>query len=130
MNSTYIDKKTQIHIQAHIYDSSVVGHESSVGANSIIQHSIIGPESKIGKSVKITNSIIHSNVEIEDDVTITNSIVQAGSILKSSCTLESGTMLAENISVKSNAVVPTGSLVSLQKYDSDEKKFTNIAADD
>ena len=67
---------------------------------------------------------------IEDDVTITNAIVQAGSILKSSCTLESGTIIAENISVKSNAVVPSGSLVALQKYDSDEKKFITVAQDD
>ena len=60
----YIAQSVKRHLTSRISDASVIGPNSEVRENSIIEQSVIGANCKIGKNVTIKRSIIWDNTEI------------------------------------------------------------------
>ena len=100
--------------------------EGSKSVNSIImsgceifgtvENSVLGSNVIIEKGAVVKNSIIMSDVTISKDVVINYSIIDEGTTIGANAIIgEDGdkkiTVLARNINIKDNAVIPAGAMV-------------------
>lgn len=63
----YLANNVKRHLTCRISDSTVIGANSEVRENSVIEKSVIGDNCKIGQNVTIKRCIIWDNTEIHDN---------------------------------------------------------------
>lgn len=127
----YRESKINTVRSCQIEEDTVIGANTSVGANSIIRQSVIGRNCKIGANVTITESYIWEGCVIEDGVTIDKSIVCNGCIIKCGATVQKGSVLSFGVVIGPDHTVPEYSKICLQpvKDDDDDSDFFESDSD-
>ncbi|KAK8125949.1 translation initiation factor eIF-2B subunit epsilon [Apiospora kogelbergensis] len=111
-NNVYREDEVTINDGCDI-SNAVIGQDTVVGFESIIENSIIGRNCKIGKGVRITNSIIWEDVAIDDNAVVEHSIVaEFTTIGKNSC-LSAGCLIGSGVAVGEGINVPSSSIISV-----------------
>ncbi|KAL8974324.1 MAG: hypothetical protein Q9197_001444 [Variospora fuerteventurae] len=90
----------------------VLGRSTVIGDSSTISHSILGRNSQIGAKAWIEDSYLWGNVKVGDGSTIKKAILAEGVVVGKGCTIEPGVLLAYNVRLADNTVVPRCTKIS------------------
>ncbi|MFA5034737.1 MAG: NDP-sugar synthase [Candidatus Margulisiibacteriota bacterium] len=85
---TLIGDKVVVGPETKINEYSIIGHDVTIGAESLLERAIVWQGSKIGNHVNLSGCIVGFNCTIKDDVRIgegvilaDNSVIERGSII-------------------------------------------------
>lgn len=71
----YLSKDLRRHISSTISDRCVIGKQTEIGANVLIENSVIGDGCKIHDNVKIKDSVIWNDVTIKTGCILEHNLV-------------------------------------------------------
>ncbi|ESP01810.1 hypothetical protein LOTGIDRAFT_225095, partial [Lottia gigantea] len=92
-----------------------IGCNTSIGSNTHIIDSVIGDNCIIGDNVKIKGGYLWENVRVEDDCCIDTAVVASGVTIYRKTTVDVGSVLAWNVQVGPDVVLPPNVLLMSDK---------------
>eukprot|EP00826_Nyctotherus_ovalis_P053995 TRINITY_DN7050_c0_g2_i2.p1 TRINITY_DN7050_c0_g2~~TRINITY_DN7050_c0_g2_i2.p1 ORF type:complete len:668 (+),score=207.12 TRINITY_DN7050_c0_g2_i2:171-2174(+) len=122
-NNIYMDKNIKLSMTCIISDNSVLGSDTEVHDQTIIENSVIGRRCNIGANVRISGSYVWSDVVIEDGCTITEAILCENVVVRKGASVPKGVILDKSVVVCPNKNVPMNVHVSLYTYSAKEKAY-------
>ena len=111
----YVAQNVRRHLTCRISDSTVIGRNSELRENSVIEQSVIGANCIIGQNVTIRRSIIWDNTEIHDNCTIEDSLICDNVVINNNCIVDQGTRIDQNVHIKEGVILAKNTLVSCHK---------------
>jgi translation initiation factor eIF-2B subunit epsilon len=91
-----------------IDSSTVVGSNTSIGAESHIERSIVGEGCHVGKGTRIESSYIWDYATIGHNVRVTKAIVGGETFIGDDCTIGEGALISFGVKIASGTNVPPG----------------------
>jgi len=111
----YVASNVRRHLTSAISDNTVIGQNSEIGQNTIIDQSVIGANCKIGQNVTIKRCIIWDDTEIHDNTTIEDSLICDHVVVNTGCIIEPGSRIDSFVEIKANVVLPRQTLASTRE---------------
>ena len=86
--------------------AGMIGYQSAIGEESVVQATVIGDHCEIGSRVKLDRSFLWDNVEIEDGATVIESILASDCVIKAGAVVNKGCIIGPGVVVGSNVELP------------------------
>jgi translation initiation factor eIF-2B subunit epsilon len=92
--------------------NSVIGSNTSIGANSIVSNCIIGNDCKIGEGVILQNSYVWNGVTIEKGANVTRSILADSTFIGPGSMVSAGCLLSFKVRLSKGSNIPANTALS------------------
>ncbi|KAI0097534.1 eIF4-gamma/eIF5/eIF2-epsilon [Nemania sp. FL0031] len=114
-NNVYQEDDVLVEEHTETIDA-ILGRDTHVGSNSIIQNSIIGRNCKIGSNVRIVNSFIWDDVEIGDEAVVEHSIIADMAHIGKGAAVHEGSLVSSGVQIGEKVDVEASRVLSLIGY--------------
>jgi mannose-1-phosphate guanylyltransferase len=94
--SAIIEKSANVDPSAIVTGGSYIGHNSSIGAGTVIDGSVIFNEVQISSGSRVTNSIVSTAAKIGSDCHIVDTVIAERALIGSNNKLVAGTLVFPN----------------------------------
>ena len=107
-HNIYLSSDVTLAVGTELVEDVVIGHGSSIGANSCISHSSVGHNCVIGKNVTIEGSYIWDNVVIADNCNIRQAILCDHVEVREGVTVQEGCILSYKVVIDAGMTLQAG----------------------
>lgn len=104
----WVGENVEIHPQAKLRGTVILGDGSQVGEDAYLHDSVIGPKTKILDGAQIFDSVIWSDCEIGKEVRIKKAVLGFGVKVGPLASIQEGSVIADGCLIGNKATVSSG----------------------